>query len=61
MNQQISRLLASVVLLATIAFVGCDLGTYSKRFKERNQPLANTDVEGDDEADEADEDSGDSE
>ena len=58
MNQQISRLLASVVLLAAFAFVGCDLGTYNKRFKERNQPAASSNVESDNESDE---DSGDSE
>jgi len=38
MNRQFFQLLTSFVLLATLLIVGCDLGTYNKRFKERNQP-----------------------
>lgn len=40
MNRQFSQLLTSLVLLLTFSFVGCDLGTYNKRFKERNMPAA---------------------
>ena len=63
MNRQISRLLASLVLLVTVVFIGCDLGTYDKRFKERNNPAAQAPSADEDPADEdpAEEESGDSE
>jgi len=60
MNRQFSRLLTSLILLASLAFVGCDLGTYNKRFKERNKPAAKKPA-ADDKAEEAKSDSGDSE
>jgi hypothetical protein len=43
-NQQIRRIRVSTVFGVFICGIvicsfGCDLGTYSKRFKERNQPV----------------------
>ncbi|WP_157665079.1 hypothetical protein [Mariniblastus fucicola] len=55
MNRQFPRLLTSLILLMTFGFLGCDLGTYNKRFKERNRPApespAGDDAESDDSGD----------
>jgi hypothetical protein len=60
MNRQFPRLLMSLALSLTFCFVGCDLGTYNKRFKERNRPKVEKPA-ADAGENEANEDSGDSE
>ena len=45
MNRQFSQLMASLILLTTFCIAGCDLGTYNKRFQERNNPVEETPAE----------------
>jgi hypothetical protein len=40
MNRQISALLIASLFMLVFSSVGCDLGTYNKRFKERSKPAS---------------------